>query len=163
MIEIKPGTLRDVTYVAVNMREHDRSECLGVLPEWVTTGMLGQMCLEHTPESLCWVATYKGNPACAFGAVMVSPLQPWRWSAWAFGTRKMRRTIPAVTRFMKETWFNDLFEAGAKRIEAHSAADHDLAHRWMAGLGAKRECICRAYGREGQDYEQWVLMKEDFD
>ena len=158
MIELRPATVRDVSFIGSYMRQQDKSEILGVLPEWMEAGQAAQMCLDVSPDQFCWVATYKGQPACAFGAAPISPYQMWRWSAWSFGTNRMVRAIPAISRFMKETWFDQLFAAGVARLEVYSSAEHDVSHRWLKKLGLIKECTCRMYGREGDDYEQWVLL-----
>lgn len=163
MIEIHPATRRDVTYVAVNMREHDQREVLGVLPDWMAPGIAGLMCFEASPEGFAWVASYKDSPACAFGVAPQSAVTPWLWSAWAFGTNEMKRTIPAVSRFAKRVWPQALPKAGVTRVEVRSLVDHDIAHHWLAGLGARREGLCTGYGRDGEDYELWAWLKKDFE
>lgn len=163
MIEIKPGTRRDVTYIAVNMRQHDTHEILAMLPDWMAPGQAGLLCFEATPDAFCWTAFCKGDPACAFGVAPQSPLTPWLWSAWAFGTKRMVRAVPAITRHIEQVLIRQAIEAGATRVEARSLIDHDIAHRWLAGLGATREGVCRTYGRNGEDYELWAWLKEDFD
>ena len=163
VIEIHPATRRDVTYIAVNMREHDKREVMGVLPEWMAPGQAGLLVDHATPEGFKWVASYKGDPVCAFGVAPQSDLTPWLWSAWAFGTTRMWRVIPAVSRYSLRVWPRLLIEAGCTRVEVRSSVDHDIAHRWLEGLGAWQEAILSNYGRDGEDYQLWAWLKKDFE
>lgn len=111
--------------------------------------------------SMPWagVALLNDEPVAAFGA-LGSPLHPQLKMAWAFGTAKFRRAVPAIGREV-ESWKPHLIAEGVHRIEARSLVGHDLAGRWMAGLGAEREAVLRKYGRNGEDFELWAWVKPD--
>ena len=161
-VDIRPGTLRDITYVAAHMRERDQQEILGVLPEDARPVQAGALCWQVSGPEWSWTAWHNGSPVCAFGLSPQSPLTPWLWCAWAFGTNQMRRAIPAVSRFAYLNWPVMLRSVGATRVEVRSLETHDIAHRWLASLGARREALCRSYGRNGENYELWAFLQEDF-
>lgn len=158
MVEIRPGTLRDVSYIAAHMREQDWREVHASCPtdDKAEAGILCHL----SSQGWSYTAWLHGEPVCAFG---FSPsMLPWLWSAWAFGTDKMKRAIPTVTRFGRSTIARQLIEAGAQRCEIRSIADHDLAHRWLQGLGAHRECDLPGYGRNGETFVLYAWLKEDW-
>lgn len=158
MIEIIPGTLRDITYVAANMRAEDRREIFAtaLLENATQVG-----CLSHaTSPGWSWVALVDGNPEAAFGLGQGSPIQPHIRHAWAYGTNKFRRCIPAMTRFMKEHWPAWLKEDGVTRVECRSIHDHDIAHRWLIAGGATHEGTLRRYGVNGEDFDLFAFILE---
>lgn len=107
------------------------------------------------------VVLLRGEPVAAFGAVG-SPYQPQLMSAWAFGTKRFKRTVPAITAEVN-SWKPRLIEQGVRRIEARAIVGHDLAGHWMASLGAKREAVLRRYGVNGEDFELWAWIGESDD
>jgi len=157
-IEIRPGTLRDVSFIAANMRDEDWREihASGPMDDRAEAGI---MC--HIASEFSWTAWIKDDPVCAFGFARSG--LPWVWSAWAFGTDRMKRAVPAVTRFGRETASRLLLEAGARRCEIRSIADHDLAHRWLQGLGAHLECELPGYGRNGETFVLYSWLKGDWE
>lgn len=161
-VEIVPGSLRDISFIAANMREQDRREIFA-------TAMLGSatdaaaISFYGSGPDWSWTAWLDGQPVGAFGVGRGSPLQPHIRHAWAYGTGRFRRVVPAITRFVRSEWPDRLFIEGVTRLEARSISDHDVAHRWLAGLGAKREAEMRGYGVNGETFELWAFLKEDFD
>ena len=157
MIDIRPATMRDVSFLAANMREQDWREVHASAPT-DDKAEAGILC--HMASRFAWTVWIKGDPVCAFGFAQMG--LPWLWSAWAFGTDRIKRAIPAVTRFGRETASRMLLDAGARRCEIRSIADHDLAHRWLQGLGAHRECELPEYGRNGETFVLYSWTIEDW-
>ncbi|MGO4339865.1 hypothetical protein AB4037_33770 [Labrys sp. KB_33_2] len=145
-VAIRPATLRDMTFIAATMRDQDRREIRAVIEESDTA--IGTM-LFHSSTDLAWTAWIDGDPVAAFG---VTRLFPGLGSGWAYGTRRMRRAVPAVTRFARSSVRPLLIAEGFRRIEVRTAIDHDLSHRWLEGLGFRREGIALDYGRGGLDF-----------
>lgn len=156
MIELVASTPRDITIVAANMRDWDRRE-FDASADYPSATAAALLC--HY-GSMPWagVALLNGEPVAAFGA-FGSPLQPQLRTAWAFGTDKFRRAVPAIGREV-ESWKPHLVAQGVHRIEARCLAEHDLAGRWLAGLGATREAVLRRHGRGGEDFELWAWIAE---
>ena len=110
----------------------------------------------------CWTAWLDDQPQAAFGISFVSPLQPHMRSAWAWGTPRFKRCAPALTRFCKREWPSRLIEDGVTRVEVRSLQGHDLAHRWLAALPARKEADLPYYGVNGETFELWAFLKEDW-
>ncbi len=152
-VTIHPATLRDMTYIAVNMREADRREIHAVFPG--TDTAIGSALHEASP-GLAWTAWHGGRPVCAFG---IARLFPGLGSGWAYGTRAMPSTMKPVTRFCLRKAAPKLLREGFRRVEVRSAIDHDLSHRWLEHLGFQREGIARDYGSEGLDFVTYAATR----
>lgn len=148
LVTIETANLRDLSFVAANMRDEDWREIACQYPPNLTRLDIAYAAFA-SPEA--WVATVRGQPVAAFGVsrITVSVL-----SAWAFATRSMWRAVPAVTRFIRDECARRWAEAGITRVEARSIAGHHVAHRWMASMGGTCE-PCPAWGRDGEDFMLW--------
>jgi hypothetical protein len=89
-------------------------------------------------------------------------MQPHMRSAWAWGTDKFKRCVPAMTRFARGHWPAALINGGVTRVEIRSLKGHDLAHKWLTGIRARRECELTSYGVNGETFELWAFLKEDW-
>ena len=172
---IRTLNIRDVTWLGAHMRERDKEELLCQFPDHVSPSAAAVFCLQNTHNDTGWLCLDRDTmPVAAFG---FSPtFHPTLWSAWAFGTDKMRRYIPEITRFCLEQGVPHLLRTyGPRRIEVRALSSHDLAHRWLRGLGAEFECRLPNYGRNGEEFslyswtneekfwdfrEKWYLRKE---
>jgi len=162
MVEIRPGCARDLCFVAANLRDEDIREIFAsaVLESATQAAMLSW--LSSGPE-WCWTAWLDDQPQAAFGLSSVGALQPHILSAWAWGTPRFKRCIPAMTRFIKAEWPQMVLSVGVTRVEARSLRDHDLAHKWLSGLGARKECELPEFGVNRETFELWAFLKRDFD
>lgn len=159
--EIRPGTLRDICFVAANLREQDRREVFATaaLGSATEAGVISY----STSPDWCWTAWLDGQPAGAFGVSLGNPVyQPHIRHAWAYGTGRFKRAAPAITRFCVENWPKRLIAEGVTRVEIRSIADHDIAHRWLSGLRAHRECEMPGYGVNGETFTLWSWRAEDW-
>lgn len=156
MIELIPSTPRDITIVAARMRDWDRRE-FEASAAYDTITQAALIC-HYGSGPWAGVALLYGEPVAAFGA-FGSPLMPQVRTAWAFGTSKFRRVVPAITREV-DSWKPVLVGEGVHRIEARALVGHDLAGHWMARLGARREGVLRRFGVNGEDFELWAWVAE---
>jgi len=154
MITIRPATLRDMTFVAANMRQADRREIGAVIQESDT--YVGYA-LFASSDGLAWVAWLDDEPVCCFG---VSKLFTGLGSGWAYGTRRMRKVMGVVTRFALRDVRPMLIRQGFRRIEVRTAVDHDLSHRWLERLGFAREGIAVDYGMDGLDFVTYAATQK---
>ena len=152
-VTIAPATLRDMTYIAANMRDADRREIRAVFPAGDTE--IGMALFQSSPD-FAWTGHLDGAPVCAFG---ISPLFPGLGAGWAYGTPRMPRAMAAITRFCLRTVAPKLLQACFRRIEVRSAADHDLSHRWLECLGFVREGVAVAYGSDGLDFVTYAAVR----
>lgn len=143
-VEIRPGCLRDVSYVMANLRKEDREEAYCQLPDGVQNWQLAHMMLMAGD---CFVAFENDQPVMAFGT---SPMTGVLVSVWALGTDRASRVIPAVTDYLATVHVPDLIERGFLYMEARSIVTHKTAHRWMEMTGAKRLGPAHTYGKNGE-------------
>lgn len=146
LIDIRPGVLRDVSFVFANMRDGDRREVMCQLDEGTKTYEVAYWSLMSGD---CWVAYWRDKPVMTFGAMKLNAAAA---SVWAIGTPKAWRVIPAVTRFFTMDVVPALMAKGYVSMEARSIADHTDAHRWMESTGAKRWGEPYPYGRGGEEF-----------
>lgn len=157
MISIERACARDVSFVAAHMRDADRREIYCQRADDNARAMAVTM--TYTSPVHCYAAFEEGSPVAVFGA---GELHPNMWTAWAFGTPRMRRAIPAVSRHIRNEMIPAILEAGAYRCEVRSIIDHDIAHRWLEGLGAVRESKLPGYGKNGEDFVLFAWRRDQF-
>lgn len=145
MIEIKPATLRDASYVMANMRAQDQAEVMCQVPAATKTHELAYHLLMG---SEAFAASYNGQPAVFFGT---SPINVACLSIWAVGTKRMQRAVPAVTKFLRGHVDTKVAQ-GYRTIEARSLETHYSAHRWIEGAGGVRSGEPFVFGRDGEKF-----------
>jgi hypothetical protein len=145
-IDFVEPTLRDVTYIGANLRPEDHREVMCQVP----AGAFGSTALAAMSDGMLsgwsWVVRVDNQPVAVFG---FHPLTVPVWQAFALGTRRMTRAIPAITRWC---WAQEqrLLDAGVRRLEARTIEGHDTAHRWLERLGCSRVCELPDHGRDGE-------------
>ena len=146
VVEIRPIVLRDVSYVLAHLRQADADEIWCQLPE-------GTKPLEFAGHVINYgdgyTACVNGQPVACFGT---QPMNAVAHTAWAFGTNRMHRTIPAITDFMAEVHIPKIIEQGARLMEARSIRTHSQAHVWMIRTGAKTDGVTFPFGRKGERF-----------
>lgn len=149
VINIELVTRRDLSYILSNLREMDKHELFCQYPH-DEDSMNAKILLNAVLNAGEYkrIATLDGQPVLAFGMQEVSPK---RFVAWAFGTDKTRRVIPASTRFMLKE-FLPVMKDYANRIQAESISTHKQAHNWLKGLGAKPVVTLKKVGKHGEDF-----------
>lgn len=155
MVTIEPACLRDVTWIAANMRAQDRREIAALVGDASMTDAAGAM-LRGSPDH-AFVAYLDAEPVAAVGVMRHAA---HLGSAWAFGTDRTRRVIPALTRWGIAEWKPRMIADGYRRVEVRTIIDHDLSHRWLEKLGFARECLCRGYGRDGETFAQFAYVRD---
>ncbi|WP_246683433.1 hypothetical protein [Mesorhizobium sp. B2-1-3A] len=143
-VRIIGGNLRDLSYIAANLRPEDHAEVDCQLDDW-TPATLALTAM----QGFAYVAELDGNPEAAFGA---GELRSGLWIAWSWGTVRMRRCVPRITEFFYAVLGPDVAARGAWRVEARALAGNDLAVRWLSRLGATERCHLTGYGRNGEDF-----------
>ena len=144
-VTIVPATVRDVTYIAADMRPDDWREIACQVHDGVTPGQIAAAAVAHGES---YVATLDGQPVAAFG---VMPATVNVLTIWAWGTPRTRRVVPAITRFTIADLVPRWLAAGITRVEARSIAGHDAAHRWLRALGTT-ETALPEWGKGGEAF-----------
>lgn len=154
-VRVKGGSLRDLSYIASNLRPEDKAEIDCQIPGWSPASLaLGAM------QGFAYVVELDGNPEAAFGAIEE---RQGLWHVWSWGTRRMRRCVPLITRFIFDSIGPDVRAAGAWRVEARPLASNELAVRWLKRIGATQRCILPRYGTSGEDFLLFDWTRESWD
>lgn len=136
------------------MRAADRREILCQLEPGSTGSDAALACYYATPEGCRFVAFIDGQPVAAFG---IGPLTYVVWQGWAFGTNRIKRTIPAISRFMQYELAPAIIANGCRRIEARAYGRGDIAPLWISRLGGIRvPGDLSDHGRDGEVFELWA-------
>jgi RimJ/RimL family protein N-acetyltransferase len=145
-IDFVEPTLRDCTYIGAHLRPEDRREVMCQVPEGSFGSVALAAMMADASPLWTWVVRIDDQPVAVFG---FHPLTVPVWQAFALGTRRMTRAIPAITRWC---WAQEqrLLDAGVRRLEARSIEGHDSAHRWLERLGCSRVCDLPDHGRDGE-------------
>ena len=151
MIDIRPADIAHAAHIIDGLREQDYDEINAVVK--MPYANLARHAIASSPDC-AFIAYLDNEPAAMFG---ISTLLSHVGQGWAFGTDKMRRTVPAMTRHGLNVIVPTLKAKGFHRIEVRTFVDHDLSHKWLAGMGAINEGICRSYGRHREDFALYAL------
>ncbi len=154
---IRDLCLRDASFIAANMRDQDLREIACLWKEWDTRA-LAACALQTAVPGMVWSLWYDGQPAAAYGFSRASAFDPDHWQAWAFGTDRFRRCVPAITRHLLD--IRQIVERDCRRLQVITLENHDIAHGWIEALGATREGRLRAYGRGGEDFYVYAWVRK---
>jgi hypothetical protein len=157
---IEPANLRDITYVAANMRISDLKELSCQVPENWTASHIGGFCLEAS-NGLAFIGKYNGQPVVAFG---LSPITPNYkvMSAWMFGVNRMERFLPLVAMFWATKIIPQCIESGMTRIEARSLNEDDTISSFFRSMGARQVDVLEDFGGLGVDFTLYTWFVSDF-
>lgn len=145
-----------VLHVARNMREADRLEVHAT--RWNDSDDDLAAEVVAYPTRLRWMACFGDEPVAVIGAVN---LWPGNFSVFMFATDNIQHIGLGLTRFAKYSMIPALLDMGGLRGEARSMASHTEAHRWLEALGAKREGTLSCYGKNGEDFYNYVWTRHD--
>lgn len=138
------GNVRDLSYIAANLRPQDRAEIDCQAPGWHPVHLA-----LSALQGMAYIAEIDGNPEAAFGA---GEKRQGLWIAWSWGTPRIRRAVPYISRFIREVMGPDIIEKGGRRVEAYAMAGNGLAERWLTDLGATKRCLLPDYGINGEEF-----------
>lgn len=148
------ATLRDLSYIASNLRPEDRREVECQLNSWDVAGIaLAAM------QGPAYIVELDGNPEAAFGAC---EQRNGLWMAWSWGTHRMNRCVPSITRFFYQVLGPHVSASGAWRVEARPLAGNELAIRWLKRLGATERCALPRYGKNGEEFLLFDWTRESW-
>lgn len=149
-------------YVAANMREADRREITAVadLPSLTAAGA-AMFQMSPRWRFVAHEDVDDGTqPIAAFG-VATDDIAPHLGVGWAYGTRRIIRAVPEIARFALDALRPALIRAGLRRVEVRTIISHDISHRWLEGMGARREGEARSYGRDGSDFAVYAWTGDE--
>lgn len=146
MIEVVPAVLRDVSYVLYNLSAKDEEETACQIDPRMPRSHLAYALLMSGDN---FAVRIDGQPVAVFGT---SPLNRCTLSVWALGTDRMRKALPAISRYLLDVHLPRMVEDGFRYMEARSLSTHVEAHRWLRWLGAKVLGEAHPFGRDGENF-----------
>lgn len=161
-VEIRPATLRDLCWTAANAREIDKREIIASGPSTMQEcGVVTWHVLEQCGGAgFCvWL---DDSPEYAFGLTRQTPMAPWRFDGWAWGSEKTALCMPAMGRWGATELIPLVDRLGLTRCEARSIVGHTEAHRWLRWMGFERECELVDWGRNGTRFVQFAWTRGSF-
>jgi hypothetical protein len=141
----------DLEYIAFNMREIDRREIYGNLPDDNPLHLAALLMNAVAKKGVAWIAKYEGLPAA-----WLAFFEQWpgNWQVSLGGTEHVPKVLLALKSKVADG-FRFAREHGAHRVECRNIASHREAEALVRCLGAEKEGVLRKYGRDGSDYHQW--------
>ncbi|MFY9292825.1 MAG: hypothetical protein WAP03_19340 [Methylorubrum rhodinum] len=144
--------------VAINMRVRDREE-FGAVAAFRTHGEMA-LHLRDTfgrRHGFICVRADDDTPVCIGGAVQH---RPGVATLGFFATDRFPEVAVGVTRFVKRHYIPSQIATGVHRIECVSLAAYPEMHRWLETLGLSLEATFEAYGKDREDFVQYVQVME---
>lgn len=154
-VQIVAATLRDLSYVASNMRPEDRAECDAQFDEWIPEGLASVSLRDHA-----YIAEVNGNPEAAFGAGVFG--HRGQWVAWSWMTPRGWRAVPQITEFVRSVMVPAVYAAGGQRVEARALEANASARRWLKRMGATERCSLPCYGKNGETFILYDWIRTDW-
>ncbi len=148
-IELRKAGYAEMVYVARNMRPLDRRELYAFdhseNPEnWARE--LSRFDRFH------WVACIGWRPVTIVSAIERSPTL---WHVGMYSTPDWPKVALNCTLFFRHVIYPTLEKLECNRAECRSYIGHEEAHRWLALLGAERECVMHDIGYKRDSYVQF--------
>lgn len=162
-IDVRPATLRDLCFTLANARQIDKDEIIASGPQTLSHAAYITDYLLREVGGFGYCVWIDDNPEYAFGFTRQSPLMPWLFSGWAWGSGKAALAMIGISRWARDgRLVGELDQWGVKRIEARSIINHHDAHRWLAWLGFSRETVLKEWGRDGADFIQFAWLRSEY-
>lgn len=145
------ATPQRLAHIVLNLRRCDAEEVGAV--NWSMDDLLDKL---MAVRSFQWVWEVDGAPAGLMGAW---PAWPNVWSVYAMGTDAFPGR--AMTKFALRHMMPAMLDVGAHRAQCDSLATHDQAHRWIEGLGGRRESVMPGFGSRGETFIRFAWRRPD--
>lgn len=149
-MEIAPADRDSLIHILANLRQADREELQATRWDDDLTDLADT--IARLP-GLAWVGGLDGEPIAAIGTV---PMWKGVWNVWMFATDRFPEIGLSLTRWAKRVMVPQLIEVDAHRVECRAMASHTVARKWLEGFGGRCESTLKAYGRNGEDFCQYV-------
>lgn len=155
-VEIKRATIRDMSFIAASLSDDDHQEIHCQFSN-ISARDIALVSFHGSPE-WAFTAWLDGQPVLAFGLAMEHPRRAY---AWAWGTARKGRAIPAATRYLLEVIKPEVLSGGIMRIHADSMASHSRAHSWLRRIGAQKESEMPHFGKNGETFYRFAWIRSN--
>lgn len=156
-IRLEPGNalhMLKVDYLCRNLRPEDLYEfsAIGVVPDaapWIVKQLA-------SVQGDAWLIEFKGKPVFVWG---VSQRHSGVYTLWGFGTKDVRRAMPAITRWGRDEWLPGfLAKENVRRIEVRIPISSIHSLKWLQALGMQIETVCPDYSVVGEAFYQLAFL-----
>jgi hypothetical protein len=144
--QIEPLTVEGCYSVLERMREADAEEVFGLRFNDRLDELAGD-CMACAP--FAYQALDSEGPQAIIGA---QARHPTLWQVWMIGTDQFNNVGLAMTKFTKRKFAPALIGVGALRAQCYSLDTHISAHKWLEAVGAEKEAVLPAFGKQNQTY-----------
>lgn len=155
-MQIDIATPQEIFDVAMHMRETDFFEFTAVSPIDSREDLAMTLMERYGPSGEVICARYEGQPT-AIGSLVMT--RPGVATLLFYATAKFPKIALPLTRWIKWELFPRSREAGIHRIECASIDGYEQAHRWIEMLGLRREAVMHGYGKRGETFHQFSMVK----
>lgn len=141
-------------HIATHMRASDRAEVMAT--RWNDSSHdFAAECMHLSGPKLAAMLP-DGEPVAMGG---VAPNHPGVGQAWMVGTDRIGEMGIQIAHTCRRAVRALFADGGLHRIQAHSIASHDWAHRWLRSIGFSEEARLPAYGKGGEDFLVFGITK----
>lgn len=152
-----PGSLAHVRHVADNMRDKDAAEFLAVSFHKTRQELADSLVERYARGADTYCFSLDDGTPVAVGAMVEG--RPNVITLMFFATDRFGEIALPLARFTKRQLFPRYFAAGVHRIECISIDGYSDNHRWIALLGLNWEAEFPCFGKDGQKFHQFALVK----
>lgn len=140
--------------VALNMRQDDYEEVMAT--RWNDSPFeFAADCMRLPGAKLA--ALDRSGAAVAIGGVALH--QPGVGQAWMVGTDGIGAMGIEIAHVCRRVVRQLFLDGVIHRVQAHSIASHTRAHRWMRAIGMKEEAAVPAFGKRGESFIVFSMLK----
>ncbi len=158
MIEVTEGNLRDLSYIAVNMRQSDRVELFAAQPVQNIDMVVGGI------DRACNLQRIFRRKDVPIAALFVAPERFGSYQVGFFATAQWPRIAKGATKWIKRTFIPQLVTTpNVNRVVCYSIASYHPMHRWLEFLGATLEGELPDYGVSRETFLQYAWRRSDFE
>ncbi len=145
---------KDIIYVSRHARDVDRRELCATSQVDDVMQFVAKTLVIPGPAFCC---ISNGVPVAVGGIALHSPMVG---TAWMWGTDAFPSVAVLITRFCKAMINGLIADESTNRVQAFSADFHTESHRWLKAIGMTHEGTMRKYGKDGEDFYIFSVVKE---
>lgn len=148
---VEAPKFQEVRFVCENLRPLSREDIFGVFDG--TTDALAAWVMRAT---FSWAVYSDSAPAALIGAYEE---RPGVFGLFGMGTEGWSKVGKLVSLVARESMLPAVMATGARRAQCYSPESHRVTHRWLRMLGATHENFEPAFGRNGENYRQFIWVR----
>lgn len=149
----------DIEAICSSLRPSDRQEVLALRLETDLDAFAAQLVLGL--QSAVLRITLAGDDGAAIAFVCLWLHGPGVGSANLIATERWDEISAPAHRFCKRVVIGRVAPSAFRRLECRTLARHAASRKWLRRLGFVEEGVCRALGRNGENFVQCAWVHPD--